>query len=124
MALKLAAVFAACMVIQSLLLSVILMIGGVVSQAQENAYQIFDEKVVNRADNLENEMRNVWTDFDHHTDEISRYFTELRADKGAGTEDAGQILNDMAPLVMDAMYYTKTTGAFLILDNGNEKEGY
>lgn len=115
-AFKLAVAFVVSMALQSMLMAVILICGGVITQSKENAYQIFSEKVKNRTDNIEGDMKNVWTNFDHYTDQICQYFTEQNGDSGTGHKTVDERLEDMAPVVMEALYYTKTTGAFLILD--------
>ena len=60
-AFKLALTFVVSVVIQSLLMTTLLSLGGVIGQSRENAYQIFSEKVKNRAVTIEGEMKNVWT---------------------------------------------------------------
>ena len=90
-------------------------------QAEANQYRIFAEKVKGRRNNLENQMKNVWTNFSHHTDTISRYF-----DSPNGLEYQGQpdrMLEALAPEVLDALYDTKTTGVFLILPDEGETDG-
>lgn len=116
-AFKLSVAFMVAIIVQSLLLSITLVIGGVIRQSEINAYQVFHERVNKRADNLENEMNNVWTNFDYHVGELQSYFTEVDLKKGRPTDE---ILEDVAPLLMDALYYTKTSGVFLILDNPPE----
>lgn len=117
-AFKLAIAFIITAVLQSLLISYLLISGGVIERSKSNEYKIFSEKVNGRADNLENEMTNVWTNFELYTNQIRQYFTEMSSINGETDKSANEILEDMAPVVMDALYYTKTTGAFLILENG------
>lgn len=80
-AFKLALTFVVSVVIQSLLMTALLSLGGVIGQSRENAYQIFSEKVKNRAVTIEGEMKNVWTNFELYTDELSRYFAEAERDE-------------------------------------------
>ena len=54
-AFKLALTFVVSVVIQSLLMTALLSLGGVIGQSRENAYQIFSEKVKNRAVTIEGE---------------------------------------------------------------------
>lgn len=119
-AFKLAVTFMVSMVLQSVLLVSIMMAGGVVKQAEANQYRIFSEKVKGRRSNLENQMKYVWTNFDHYTDTISRYFGGLDAKASEGQPD--RMLEDLAPLVLEALYDTKTTGAFLILPDQGEAQ--
>ncbi len=102
--------------LQCIVMLVVLVSGGVIQQSKSNSYQIFSEKVEARSFRLENAMRNIWTDFEHYTVSIRQYFTDERMSNGLPGKGMDQILEDMAPVVLDAMYYTKTTGAFLILD--------
>lgn len=119
---KLAAAFLAAAIFQSVLLSGLLLTGGVTSQAEENAYTILSEKVENRADNLESNMNYVWTNFDNDLSRLKQYFTEQEA--GEGLTDVDALLEGAAPIVLDSLYYTKATGAFLILSQEAEKGSY
>ena len=117
-AFKLTIAFVVSLVLQSVLLVSFMVAGGVMEQAEANQYRIFAEKVKGRRNNLENQMKNVWTNFSHHTDTISRYF-----DSPDGLEYRGQpdrLLEALAPEVLDALYDTKTTGVFLILPDEGE----
>lgn len=112
-AFKLAVAFICLAVFQSILISSLLIAGGVLKQARKNQYKIFSEKAAGRQSNLENEMDNIWTNFNQDTEEICRYFDRLQEE---GTEKtADQILEDLSPQVQNALYRTKTTGAFLVL---------
>lgn len=122
-AFKLALTFVMSAVIQSLLMTALLSLGGVMGQSRKNAYQIFSEKVKNRSVTIEGEMKNVWTNFDLYTDDLSRYFTEAERDENGELLNKEELLKAAAPTVLNALYYTKTTGAFLILDKGNDDNG-
>ena len=61
---------------QSSLLAGIMVGSGVLKRAEQNEYRIFSEKVNGRKNNLENEMNNIWTNFDYDEERISRYFEE------------------------------------------------
>lgn len=112
-AFKLAVAFICLAVFQSILISALLITGGVLDQTRKNQYKIFSEKVTGRQNNLENEMNNIWINFSQDTSEICRYFDKLQEKGEERTPD--QILEDLAPNVLEALYRTKTTGAFLIL---------
>lgn len=104
-------------VFQSVLLSALMMAGGVLEQSKENQYQIFSEKVVGRKDNLENEMVNIWTRFDESAEKLSGYLeTHPHGNYG---DAADSILEDLAPSVLEALNGTHTTGAFLVLTDAN-----
>lgn len=112
-AFKLAVAFIFSAVLQSVLLSALMMAGGVLEQSKENQYQIFSEKVNGRRNNLENEMKNSWINFDREAEELRSYFEALPYETVSSQTD--QILEGAAPAVLDALYNTNTTGAFLIL---------
>jgi len=50
--------------VQTLLIGTVLIFGGVLKQAKENAFQLFHEKVANRKEYLQREMKNNWTNFE------------------------------------------------------------
>lgn len=122
-ALKLRLAFIISMVLQCIVTMAVLICGGVISGARKNTFQIFYEKVAARASGLENEMKNVWTDIELYAGEIRQYFTDERLESGENQRDVNELLEDMAPLVLDTMSYTKTTGAFLILDDIDAESG-
>lgn len=115
-AFKLRLAFIVAAALQCIVMLAVLVSGGVIQQSRSNSYQIFSEKVEARSFCLENNMQNVWTDFQRYTALIRQYFSDVRMDNGLPGKDTDRILEDIAPVVLDAMYYTKTTGAFLILD--------
>lgn len=119
-AFKLIITFSIMAVVQNLLMLALLIYGGVLEQSKKNAYQIFAEKVDGRKNNLENEMNHVWTNFDHYTDQIRQYYTELNMEGDKKSKTSEEILEDLAPVVMDTLYFTKATGVYLIL---NEESG-
>lgn len=125
LAFKLALAFVITITIQSMLMAAVMSLGGVLKQSKENAFQIFAEKVNNRSDTLEGEMENVWTNFDLYVEGLRRYFTDAERDDNGELTDKEELLKTAAPTVLNALYYTKTTGAFLILDNGRrESDSY
>lgn len=120
-AFKLAIAFMVSMVLQSILLVSIMVAGGVMGQAEANQYRIFSEKVKGRRTNLENQMENVWTNFGHHTDTISRYMDGPEAREMQ--EQPDKILEALAPEVLETLYDAKTTGAFLVFPDQGEPDG-
>lgn len=113
---KLALAFIFSAVLQSIVMWAVLVAGGVIRHSKENSYAIFAEKVSGQADNLENQMTSVWTNFEHYTTQIRQYFTDEAMKGGEGAGSVDELLEGIAPVVLDSMYYTKTTGAFLILN--------
>lgn len=113
---KLALAFIVSAVLQSIVMWAVLVTGGVIRHSKENSYAIFAEKVSGQADNLENQMTSVWTNFEHYTVQIRQYFTDEAIKGGDAAGSVDELLEGIAPVVLDSMYYTKTTGAFLILN--------
>ena len=119
-AFKLAVVFIFFAVFQSILLASLMISGGVLKQAKANQYSIFAEKVNGRSDNLENQMKNIWTNLDYDAEQISQYF-ETMEQEGA-PENADAMLEELAPI--DTLFRVKTTGVFLVMpDQGREGDG-
>ena len=116
---KLALTFVASVVIQSLLMTALLSLGGVIGQSRENAYQIFSEKVKNRSVTIEGEMKMSGRILNFYTDELSRYFTEAERDENGELLEKEDLLKAVAPTVLNALYYTKTTGAFFDFRQGD-----
>lgn len=119
-AFKLAVAFIFAAIFQSILLSSLMVAGGVFEQAEKNQYKIFSEKVIGRKNNLENEMDNVWINFGRDTEKICHYFDSLSESGEEKTSD--EILEDLSPMLLNALYRTKTTGAFLILPDQPDTE--
>ena len=59
---------------QAALLSFFLIFGGVIDQAEKNAYSSFAEKVRNRRDYLQKEMSYKWINMDPYLDQISELY--------------------------------------------------
>ena len=119
-AFNLAVVFVCFAVFQSVLLTGIMVGSGVLTRAKQNEYRIFSEKVNGQKNNLENEMENIWTNFEYDTERMSRYFESMDHPDISGREN--EVLEDLAPTVLDALFHTKTTGAFLILPDEGETD--
>ena len=62
--------------------------GGVLKQAKANQYSIFAEKVNGRSDNLENQMKNIWTNLDYDAEQISQYFETMEQKGNPENADA------------------------------------
>lgn len=117
---KLTMVFVMAMLLQCVLMAGILIFGGVIEQTQDNAFHLFAEKVSRRKNDLENEMKNRWTNLDHYSMQLSHYFTERCMDKNVGDMDGNELLKGAAPYLVDALRAAKTTGVFLILNDNAE----
>lgn len=94
---------------QAILLSLFLIIGGVLSQAEKNAFDSFDEKVSNRKDYLQREMKYHWTNMNPYMQQIAALYDE--------TETDDQFLEAISESMISMLRATQTTGVFLILND-------
>ena len=100
---------------QAALLSLFLIIGGVISQAEQNAFTSFAEKVRNRKDYLQREMKYYWTNMDPYVDQILELYDY--------DEEPDQFFQDISGPLISMLRTTQTTGVFVILENqAKEKE--
>ena len=60
-------------ILQTILIGAALIAGGMIDQAEENAYQLFHDKVANRKDYLQREMKNNWTNFQPYLQNMGEY---------------------------------------------------
>lgn len=95
-------------ILQTLLLSAILIQGGVIEQAEENSYQLFHDKVSNRKDYVRREMKNNWTNFNPYLSSIRNLMSKSDSDSKAFFQ--ASILELIAMLRT-----TQATGAFILL---------
>ena len=101
---------------QAALLSLFLIIGGVISQAEQNAYSSFSDKVKSRTDSLQGEMRYHWTNMDPYMDQISEQYDQ--------EEEPEQYFDRISEVLISMLRTTQATGAFVILEepsDGSEK---
>lgn len=111
-AFRLAVVFICFALFQGILLAMIMVGCGVLEQSKQNEYRIFSEKVNGRKNSLENEM-NIWTNTEFDTERMSRYFEKTDPTKILEQKDT--VLEELAPLLIEMLLRTKSTGAFIIL---------
>jgi diguanylate cyclase (GGDEF)-like protein len=99
---------------QAALLSLFLILGGALSKAEENAFSSFSDKVNNRKDYLQREMKLRWTNMDPYVNQITdQYNTHITSD---------DFLKNISESLISMLRATQATGAFVILNNpGDEK---
>lgn len=104
-------------ILQTLLIGAALIVGGVIDQAEENAYQLFHDKVANRKDYLQREMKNNWTNFQPYLKNMGDYLYESDGNESVFFKKA------MTDLV-DMLRTTQATGVYVILnpEDGNANE--
>ena len=103
-------------VAQAILLSAFLGAGGVFSQARNNAYTSFSEKVKNRNEYIEKEMMYRWTNLDVYSNEIGDVYSE--------NEATAQFFDQISEYLISMMRATQTTGAFVILNQCDQQKKY
>ncbi len=98
---------------QGTLLSFFLIFGGVINQAEKNAYSSFAEKVRNRRDYLQKEMSYKWINMDPYLELISDLYSP-------GIEP-DHFFEDISTTLVSALRTTQTTGIFLIMNSDKEE---
>jgi diguanylate cyclase (GGDEF)-like protein len=101
---------------QAVLLTAFLIIGGVLSQAEENAYISFSDKVNHRKNYIQREMKNRWMNMDPYIDQISAMLS--------GNEATNQYFEGITQNMISMMRTTQSTGAFVILNSNNSDSTY
>lgn len=121
--------------LSSMLLSLVLMFvllagtiffGGMTSQLRTNAFDILDQRVAGRRDNLENDMIQRWSNLSESVKYINLQASQILADNGANYSDFTQdsplssnLLNAVNERLIYQLRRSSVTGIFLIL-NGNQ----
>lgn len=101
---------------QTVLIAAILLFGGVMDRAKDNAYQAFFEKVNNRKEYLQREMKNRWTNIDPYVGDVQEKFSEV-----AGSSDA--VFSESVDTLLDMLRATQVTGVYMILDDPDAATG-
>lgn len=102
--------------LQTALTSGLLIKGGVINQATDNSFALFNDKVSNRLSILEGEMKNNWTVFDPYLNNLSLLFDKKESRK----EYFQKAINQLIPLLRRS----QATGAYIILTDGKEDKDY
>ncbi len=95
-------------IIQAIFLTGTLIVGGVLSQAQDNAFQSFHDKVQNRNNYIQREMKNRWTNMSPYIERIS--------DNLSDSDNNEAFFESTIDDLIDMLRMTQTTGAFVILE--------
>ncbi|GAU76598.1 diguanylate cyclase domain-containing protein [Fusibacter sp. 3D3] len=96
-------------VIQTVLLVGSLIVGGVLNQAEHNAYQAFYEKVNNRKDFVQREMKNRWTNLEPYLSPISKILSK----EGISTD---VIFDEVVDELIAMLRTTQVSGVYMILE--------
>lgn len=103
-------------IFQALLLVTTMVLGGVLSQGKDIAYNSLSDKVNNRKDYIQREMDNHWRNMDTYISEISNSISKN------GSNDI--FFNDATKYLISMLRSTQTTGVFLILNDENYQGGH
>ena len=104
--------------------------GKVTIHIENNAYDILNERVLNRQQYLENEMIHKWSNLQDSEENILSLIDGILEDNGAGTADIftdadlnDRIVMGVAPELIYLLRKNSVTGAFLVLDGPANKSG-
>nr|WP_243108450.1 EAL domain-containing protein [Maliibacterium massiliense] len=113
-------------ILQASLFVVSIMYGGVLDQLNHSAFDILNERVINRRNDLQNEMVQRWSNVGEAVESVNGRVADLLAERGATHADitpnsplATDILGDIANDVVYLLRRNSVTGAFVIL-NGRQ----
>ncbi len=110
---KLTRYILAIIIIQTVIFSGALIGGGVINQANLNAYQLFSDKVNSRQDYLQREMKNKWINFNPYFSNIKKMLDNDQSLDVEITEELIKIIRN-----------TQVTGAYVVLFSGNNIEDH
>lgn len=119
--------------VQILLLMGTLILGGVFERLNQNARDILQKQVENRAGYLLNEMNGSWSQLEGMAEQINQKVWE-RLEEGqisrrglcANSEEYTLVLNDISSQLIETMYNKQVSGIFVILcteESGAETAG-
>ena len=97
-------------ILQTLLIGTILITAGVIEQSEENAYQMFYDKVNKRKDYIQREMKNNWTNIDPYATNISKLLSGHELDK-----EYSAFFSKASEELIPMLRTTQATGAFIVL---------
>ncbi|MEG0598202.1 MAG: PDC sensor domain-containing protein, partial [Oscillospiraceae bacterium] len=102
---------------QSLLLSVLLLTGGILSQTKDNAYQSFSEETGNRRNHLQSDMLNRWANIDLYAEQISQVLAVLGDTAVPEAQQVSAFFDAASPTLISMLRESATTDAFIILND-------
>jgi diguanylate cyclase (GGDEF)-like protein len=96
---------------QSLVFTSVLIIAGVLKESETNAINTFEDKVSNRRDYIQREMRNRWTNMDAYLDIFSKDLLSY------AKKPDQNFLNGEVDTLIEMLRTTMATGAYIILES-------
>ena len=110
--------------VQAVLFYTTMVWGGAVSQLNENAFDIFNQRVINCKNDLENEMLGRWSDMGGVPETVQTAYESLHVDSqplsGSGKEE---LLSKVSQDIADLLRINRASGAFLVLANRQSTDG-
>lgn len=111
------------LLVEALLFPTIFVLGGFLTQFEQNAFDVLGERTANRKTYIENEMVNRWSSLSESESNILRTIDETLAEWNAGYGDIAvdaalneKLVEAAASEVIYLLRKSSVTGAFLILD--------
>lgn len=102
-------------VIQSILMIVSLIVGGVLKQSRENVYTTFNNQVVSRAAYIQSEMDNRWSNIAPYVGDVAKLISDL--DLLSAEESNSELLYEVSTVLVAMLRASGATGGFVILDD-------
>lgn len=113
----------AILIVQALLYFLVFMRGNVLSRMDRNAYEILNERTINRELYVESEMIHRWSNIEESEAAVLNQISQTLSREGRTYTDIAndatlnqQIVADAAPDIIYLLRRNLSTGAFLILD--------
>lgn len=110
-------------VLQAALLMVVFLGGGVLETLNQNAIDIVNEKTINRAEYLQKEMVERWSNLDNYVEELNQLaqkYVEERPEEFRNMEKSSDtyvsFLDDSMETLISLMRSNSVNGAFLVLN--------
>ncbi len=118
------------LVLETLFMTSTIVFGGVIGTLNRNATDMLAQYTENRGNYLLNEMVGRWSDLGMLSDEIDA-MVQARLEQGElkledlneNSEKCVALLKDISPELIDTMYNKKISGAFVIFNTRDLKEG-
>ena len=123
-AVKLSIVMLIIIFVQMILMIVGILLSGIMSDLTNNTYNLFETKVENRKDYLENEMNMRFNNIATHAIKIENAYNEFTYTDKLTEDETSPFLIEVAPTLVTILHTTMVTGSFIILDDNTVGNTY
>lgn len=117
------------LLIQAVLFASSIQFGGTVDEIEKNAFEVLSERVLNRANYLENEMIQRWSNLDSYVQDIQSTVLALLEESSADPQDLNahtdlstRVLATVSGRLINMLRVCSVTDAFLILHGDGASE--